>query len=96
MAKNTPKNSAATTYTPTLVLNPPIRVLTRSADWASRMTPRRLQRSAKIPDGTSSKGTTAAYAAAMTATLPLSKPISLMNNFSIETHNTRFWRKAAT
>ena len=77
-------------YMPTLVLNPPITTLTTSADWARSTTPRRLHRSAKIPDGTSSSGTTAEYAAAITATLPLSKPISVMNSFSIGTHSATF------
>ncbi|HEX6579155.1 MAG TPA: hypothetical protein VF082_12390 [Jiangellaceae bacterium] len=49
-----------------------------------------------MPDGTSSSGTTAAYAAAMTATLPLSNPMSVMNSFSMGTHNATFCRNAAT
>ena len=83
-------------YVPTFGLSPPTTTLTISAAWASRTTPRRLHRSARMPDGTSSSGTTAAYAAAIRATLPLSKPMSVMNSFSIGTHSATFCRNAAT
>jgi hypothetical protein len=56
------------------------------------ITQRRLQRSAKIPDGTSSNGTTAAYAAAIAPTAAASKPIWVINNFSIGTHKISPWR----
>ena len=49
-------------------LRPPIKELTSSARQARTNTQRRLQRSARIPDGTSSNGTTAAYAAAIAPT----------------------------
>ena len=50
-------------------------------------TPLRLHRSARIPEGTSSRGTTAAYAAAITPMLAAVKPISLMKSFSTGTHS---------
>src|SRR5687768_13290239 len=50
-------------------------------------TPRRLHRSARIPEGTSSRGTTAAYAAAITPMLAAVKPIPLMKSFSTGTHS---------
>jgi hypothetical protein len=56
-----------------------------AASDASRRTPRRLQRSARIPDGTSSTGTTMAYTAAMTPTVADVKPMLVMNSFSIGT-----------
>src|SRR5215213_5255270 len=58
-------------------------------------TPRRLHRSARIPEGTSRIGTTAAYAAAIRPTLAASKPISSMNSFSTGTQNTRPCRNDA-
>ena len=58
-------------------------------------TPRRLHRSASIPDGTSTSGMSAEYAAAMMPTVAASKPISFMNSFSIGVHSMKPWRPAA-
>ena len=49
-------------------------------------TPRRLQRSARIPEGTSSSGTAAAYTAAISPIVAGEKPISSRNSFSTGTH----------
>jgi hypothetical protein len=67
----------------TFWLKPPIRELITKATQPKIITQLRLQRSARIPDGTSSNGTTAAYAAAITPTDTASKPMSVMNSFSI-------------
>src|SRR5215208_3556158 len=77
---------AAITYVITLWLRPPIKELTISATQAKINVQLRLQRSARIPDGTSNNGTTAAYAAAIAPTEAASKPISVMNTFSMGTH----------
>jgi hypothetical protein len=60
IAKNTPRKSAATMYVATFWLSPPRVTLTMRASRATMLTPRRLQRSARIPDGVSSSGTTPA------------------------------------
>ena len=70
----------------TLWLRPPINELIINATQPKISIQRRLQRSARIPDGTSSSGTTAAYAAAITPTEAASKPIWVMNSFSMGTH----------
>jgi hypothetical protein len=76
------------TYVITLWLSPPIKELIISATQPKIITQLRLQRSARIPDGTSNSGVTAAYAAAITPTDAASKPICVMNSFSIGTHKS--------
>jgi hypothetical protein len=82
-------------YIATLWLNPPISTLRIAAIAARTSTPRRLHRSARTPEGTSSNGTTTAYTAAMTPTDAGLKPIEVMNSFSMGTHRARFCRKVA-
>src|SRR4029450_11579444 len=82
-------------YIVTLLLNPPISTLRIAAIDAKTSTPRRLHRSARTPEGTSSTGTTTAYTAAMTPTEAGLNPIVVMNSFSMGTHRARFWRKTA-
>ena len=96
MAKKTPRIIADTMYVGTFVLSPPTTALTASARLAITSTPRRLQRSASTPEGTSSSGTTTAYEAAITATVPGPNPISFMNSFSIGIQNPTLCRKEAT
>ena len=64
--------------------------------WPRSGRPRRLQRSARIPEGISTSGTNAAYAAAMTPTVAASKPISFMNSFSTGTQSMKPWSATAT
>ena len=59
-------------------------------------TPRRLHRSASSPEGTSTSGTNAAYAAAINPTAAASKPISFRNSFSTGVHSMKPCRPAAT
>jgi hypothetical protein len=72
-------------YLGALVLAPPITAVSARARLATTSTPRRLHRSARIPEDTSTIGTKAAYAAAITPTAVTSKPISFMNRFSTGT-----------
>ena len=58
-------------------------------------TPRRLHRSARIPVGSSSSGTIAEYAAAITPTAAASKPSSVMNSFSTDTQSMKPCRNTA-
>ena len=75
-------------YIGTLVLTPPSSELASRAMLAHTMTQFRLPRSARMPEGTSSSGTTAAYAAAMTPTEAAVNPICDMNSFSTGTHRS--------
>ena len=58
IAKYTPSSAAATRYQPTFGLSPPTVTEPASATSARMTTPRRLHRSARMPDGTSNSGTT--------------------------------------
>jgi hypothetical protein len=60
MAKYTPSRRAATMYEGTPVLSPPMRTLSSAPALPMTSTPRRLQRSARMPEGSSRTGTTAA------------------------------------
>ena len=86
MAKYTPSRTAATRYIATLVLSPPTATLASAPRLPMMSTPRRLQRSARMPDGTSSNGTAAAYSAAITPRIAGEKPSSSRNSFSTGTH----------
>src|ERR671910_175542 len=94
-AKKTPRNAAEIRYAPTLWLKPPMTTLTVAASEPRIRTPRRLQRSAITPDGTSRTGTTTAYTDAMSPIDAEVKPIVVMNSFSIGTHRARFCRNVA-
>ena len=79
-----------------LWLRPPMTTDTIAAADARKRTPRRLQRSAMIPEGTSSTGTITAYTAAMTPIDAAVKPIDVMNSFSIGTQSAKLWKKDTT
>src|SRR5918994_7042704 len=94
-AKNTPRNAAEIRHADALWLKPPMTTLTVAASEPRIRTPRRLQRSAITPDGTSRTGTTTAYTDAMSPIDAEVKPIVVMNSFSIGTHRARFCRNVA-
>jgi hypothetical protein len=60
IAKYTPRMSALTMYSGTLLLSPPISEHVINATAETIRTPRRLHRSARIPEGISRIGVTAA------------------------------------